>query len=745
MTHRFLIRALLASASLAAVAAPAWAQTASGAPPSKDKPVATVAEVVVTAQKRKERLQDVPESIAVVDQAQLQREQINSIQDLGVVTPSLQIQQASGQNPGGGGQIRGIGTQTFAAGAVGAVGIVVDQVSQGNSNINDLFDVARLEVLKGPQGTLFGLTTSAGVINIVTNAPDPHAFSAAIHSELSDQGVAGSEYGQQIVQGVVNLPLTSDSALRIAANMNLRQGVDYNAATGSFDNHDDYGIRAHYLWRPNDQLSVNVIGDYSYSNDHGADFMTITKANPADAAAFAACGVTASEGNRNYCWSQPQANPNSIYGVSAQIDYDFGGATVTSITSARRTVSGAVDDGIFRLDPNPEQIFTNGSDSETGLVTEELRIASPTGSKLEYTAGAFFSHATLYDGGNAINVQVSPFPGVTLPIVTDGGPTAVHTHDNDDSEALFGQATYHATDQFRVIFGARYTHETLDLTQTLLSDNAPAYGASVTEDNFSYKLGLQYDFSKNSMIYATYSKGYKGPQINNSNPSVQPTIINPELPSDYEIGLKNTLFSGRLATDLSLFYDDVKGFQGQQCLPVPTGLACGPVNYTEVISKGVEFNVFGHPFKGLTLNTGVIYNPVKYPGGTMASDGSGDLGGHQLGNVPLWKYTFSGEYARPIADGVEGYISLDAVYKSDLNLDNSLDPNLHYPAHWILGGRIGTRFDHGRFGVAVFVRNLTDNHEPVLIFPAFPNPGDYGTYYTPQSFRLVGISLDAKF
>src|SRR4029079_27969 len=114
-------------------------------------------EIVVTAQKRVERLQDVPLSITVADQAELERQQVNRIADLSRVAPSLEMQQAPGQSVGGGGQIRGIGTQSFQLGAVGSVGIVVDQVSQGNTNISDLFDVARVEVLKGPQGTLFGL------------------------------------------------------------------------------------------------------------------------------------------------------------------------------------------------------------------------------------------------------------------------------------------------------------------------------------------------------------------------------------------------------------------------------------------------------------------------------------------------------------------------------------------------------------------------------------------------------------
>jgi len=741
MTNRHLLRAFLTSACLAAIAAPAWAQTA----PQTDKAASTVGEVVVTAQKRKERLQDVPESVAVVNSQQLQNEQVNSIADLNRVTPSLEIEQASNQNPGGGGQIRGIGTQTFATGAVGSVGIVVDQVSQGNANINNLFDVSSIEVLKGPQGTLFGLTTSAGVINIVTNAPDPNRYTAAVHTELSENGVAGSDYGQQVVDAMVNLPLSPDSALRIAATANLRQGVDENALDGKLDQHDAYSVRAHYLWRPNDKLSINIIGDYTNSNDIGADFFTITAANPGDTAALAACGVTVKPGNNEYCSNRPETNPITQYGLSAQIDYDLGWATLTSITSSRRVINAPGDSDIFRFESNIPQIYTLGADGQSGLLTEEARIASPSGSTLEYTAGVFLSRYNQYAGGGGINVLVIlPFP--PFPHIYEEGPNAgPNVSDTDDSEAVFGQATWHVNDKFRFIFGARYTHETLDLSEVLKTTNAPDGFGAATENNLSGKVGVQYDFSKSAMAYATLSQGYKGPQLNDSNPLIPAQVINPELPTDVEVGLKNTLLDGNLITDLSLFYDHVKNYQGQQCLPVPTGLACGPVNYSAVNSEGVEFNVFGRPLPGLTINTGLLYNPVKYPSGTLASDGSGDLGGTQLGNAPLWKFTFSGEYAHSVMEGIDGYLAADAVYKSDVNLDNSLDPNLHYPAHWMIGGRVGVRTHDQRYGAAIFVRNLTDNHEPLLIFPTFPNAGDYGTYYGPQSFRLVGLSLDARF
>jgi len=174
---------------------------------------APLAEIVVTAEKRAEKIQDVPIAVTVVTGQQLADQHIYSIADLARTTPALEMVQAFG-GPGGGGQIRGIGTNSFSPTAEGAVGIVVDGVPQGNINITNLFDMQRVEVLKGPQGTLFGLTSSAGVINMVTAAPDPTKFMVSAHVDYSDDGRFGSNFGEQTERVVLNAPLSSIAALR---------------------------------------------------------------------------------------------------------------------------------------------------------------------------------------------------------------------------------------------------------------------------------------------------------------------------------------------------------------------------------------------------------------------------------------------------------------------------------------------------------------------------------------------------
>ena len=332
-----------------------------------------------------------PISITVANQAQLERQQVNTVNDLNRIAPSLEIQAAPGQNTGGGGYIRGIGTQTFGAGSVASVGLVVDQVSQGNANIGDLFDIARVEVLKGPQGTLFGLTTSAGVINITTNAPDPTGFSARVRTELSNEGTAGSKFGNQIVQGLVNIPLSADAAIRISGVGNFRQGPSRNALTGDYNDINRYGGRARLLWQPTDALTFNLIGDWTKSvARNGGDFFTFVKTGgpglvfgqiPDDAgitARLASCGVTVGEGNRNYCTNQRFTERTYNFGGSFQVDYDAGPLTLTNITSYRvnRDKGFGAATNVFRADPLVLQVQNGAIDRNLTLFTNEFRVTS---------------------------------------------------------------------------------------------------------------------------------------------------------------------------------------------------------------------------------------------------------------------------------------------------------------------------------------------------------------------------------
>jgi len=752
--------AMLSSVALSAFALPIFATPAmaqnAAAPQAADTP--SLGEIVVTAQRRSESVTKVPISITVADSKQLERQQVNTITDLSRIAPSLEIQAAPGQNTGGGGSIRGIGTQTFSAGAVASVGVVVDQVSQGNANISNLFDVARVEVLKGPQGTLFGLTTSAGVINITTNKPEFDKVSVRVRTELSNAGTAGSKSGNQVMQGVVNLPLASNAAIRIAGFGNLRQGPDYNLSNGKYVANDTWGTRGHLLWQPTERLTVNLIGDYTQSRvTNGGDFFTFVKASGAApfplaagvpdnvAANLASCGITAAEGNRNFCTSANYVDHSYSGGASLQVDYQADPFTITSISAYRKSLEtgSAAATSVFRADPLLLQVANGDVHRPIDLFTQELRISSPSGQSVEYTGGLFYSNQIQSRAPEPLSISIHPAPGVFIPVASGGTGTFRVT---DTSMAIYGQATIHASDKLRLIAGGRFTWDGLKL-DTWAGSVAGSLNSHTGLDvnRFSWKAGAQYDLARKTMVYATASQGFKGGQI--ATPTgAAPYVVQPEIPTSYELGLKSTLL-GSWVLDTSLFYSTIKNFQAQQCTTSNLGsISCVQTNIDGVKSRGAEINLFGKVTKNLSLNTGFIWAKATYPKGYLGTDGT-NIGGTQLAYAPEYKFTLSGEYTQKLTENVNGFFALDTVWKSRLRYEANSFTESTFRPHWTVGGRVGVRTADDRFTVAVFARNLFNVHEPALMQTSFPysNGANVGAIYGPQSFRSVGLSLDGKF
>lgn len=748
--------ALFSGVALSALATPAQAQTA----PAAQANAPDMGEIVVTAQRRAESVTKVPISITVADGAQLERQQVNTVNDLARISPSLEIQSAPGQNTGGGGSIRGIGTQTFSAGAVASVGVVVDQVSQGNANIANLFDVARVEVLKGPQGTLFGLTTSAGVINITTNKPEFDKVSVRLRTELSNAGTAGSKSGNQVMQGVVNLPLASNAAIRVAGFGNLRQGPDYDVATGKYNSNNSWGLRGHLLWEPTDNLTINLIGDYTQSRmTNGGDFFTFVKASGAApfplatgvpdnvAGNLASCGVTAYEGNRNYCTSQYYVDHTYTGGASLQIDYRAEPFTITSITAYRKSLESGSQaaSNVFRADPLLLQVFNGDVHRPIDLFTQELRVSSPADQLFEYTGGLFVSSQIQSRGPETLFVGIHPAPGVLIPVSAGGGTGAFRV--SDRSMAVFGQTTIHVSPKFRLIAGGRFTNDDLKLDTYAGAITGSTNSHTALEvGKFSWKGGAQYDLSRKTMVYGTVSRGFKGGQIATPAYPLTPYAVRPEIPTSYELGLKSTLMHGWVL-DSSLFYTTIKDFQAQQCTTSALAvISCVVQNVDGVKSRGAEIDLFGKVTRDLSLNTGFIWAKATYPKGFLGTDGT-NIGGTQLAYAPEYKFTMSGEYSHRLTDRLNGFFAADTVWKSRIRYEaNSLSDTTFRP-HWVVGGRIGVRTADDRYTLAIFARNLFNVHEPALMQSSFPYSGaaNVGAIYGPQSFRSVGLSLDGKF
>ncbi|GAB1268275.1 TonB-dependent receptor [Aurantivibrio infirmus] len=735
-------------------------------------------EIVVTAQKREQKLKDVPVATTVIGQDQLDDQRIYTIVDLARATPALEMIEAFG-GPGGGGQIRGIGTNSFTRSAEGAVGIVVDGVPQGNVNINNIFDVERVEVLRGPQGTLFGLTSSAGVINMVTVAPDSSNFSSRFHVDYSNADQLGSNYGQATVRGLVNIPLSDNSAIRVSATWDETEGVQRNVFKNEDTLLEDYSIRTRYRYE-GESFEMNLIADYDKLEQNYSDpqFNYII-ADAVLQSELDACGIVANLDNNERCGNNDEKRESENTGLSAQFDVNVGDGILTSITGYRKVESGPNSVDISGLFNDPLQIFDTDVTRDSDLFSQEIRYSSPVDGPLEYIVGGFYSKYTDESGflpGGGFDVFVTiptgppPAPMITIHPVDE----ASTTNTSNKSFALFGQATYHVNDDLGLIFGLRYTDQKLSdqgsgnlntLTDGDPLTNPEPVRGSLSETNVSGKLGVQYVVNEDISSYATLTRGYKGPQVSPAAQGQPTTVIAAEIPLAFEVGLKGSLLDGSLGFDANIFLTDVQDYQGQQCRLLPSGaLGCTPESVDSVKTKGIEIGLYGQPLNGLTLNGGIIYNIAEYPsdwtgynpddlrdvGGVLT-----DLGGEQLVGVPKTKFTLSGEYAHNF-NTVEAFFSADTVYKSDMRMGPTGDDRVILDAHWNFSARIGVRAPDGQWSVSLFGRNLSEEREPATIFggPSItpPNPGNptggvhgFSGWTTAASLRQVGVSLDVNF
>ena len=731
-------------------------------------------EIVVTAQKRLERLQDVPLAVTVVGAEQLQQQRVYTIADLARTSPSLEMIQAFG-GPGGGGQIRGIGTQSFTRSAEGAVGIVVDGVPQGNLPNNAIFDIGRVEVVRGPQGTLFGLTSSAGVINMATIAPSVAGFTGVAHVDLADNGTSGSEYGQQTIRGAVNIPLGASSALRVSVNGNRVEGVQRNALTGEDNVLKDGAIRARYLWNASHAVTINLTADYDKRTQNYFDpqfvYVDVPAGSPL-AGELAACGIVASFSNNARCSNLPANGDVKNYGASAQIDWQLGDGTFTAITGYRKNRQAPSSVDIMGTPAEFTQIFFSDQTGDGRQFSQEVRYASPSEQTVEYVTGLFFSDYQAHTGyapGGGFSVgtfQLAPF---FIPFVHDASSTST----SNKSQAAFGQMTYHVNDQLGLIAGLRYTHQKLTDEQSTnpFDPTSIATRGETTESNVSGKVGVQYKFSDVLSGYATVTRGYKGPQVIPAQLGSPSTVIRPELPTAYEAGIKGAGLDGRLGYDVSVFYTKVKDYQGQRCRVNGVGvLACLGESIPSVNTKGIELSVFGRPATGLTLNAGIIYNEAEFPNGWTGYNpndlrdpvpgtliGQTDLSGHQIVGVPKTKFTLTADYGHPLG-AIEAFIGADTVYKADVRLAYTGDDRFVYPSHWTVGAHFGVRSTDDHWRVEVFGRNLGNEHEPATLFggPAFVPPGvvpfipngavsGISGWTVPTSLRQVGLSAEFRW
>jgi iron complex outermembrane receptor protein len=753
------------SMSLAAIWSPAYAQSGdSGASPeAKEKIDKGIETVVVTAQKRSQNIKEVPIAITVINAAQLERAGVKDIGDLAKTAASLEFGDQSAGGPGGSASIRGIGTAVFTTSAESSVGVVVDGVPQGATASGLMLDLARVEVLRGPQGTLFGKNASAGVLNMATQAPIIGDRGGNVQFEYKgDHGEA--------VRATDNIALNDISALRISGLAERNKGVYHNALTGKDRVTDNGGARLRYLLQPNRDLSINLIGEASNTLNQNAVFFAPSVAYATNAAGnhrplaeFASCGVIVSKTNNQVCSEGPEVQHTKVRGLSAQADWTLGsGSTLTSITAYRTRKQGP-DSVNISMSDTYDKIDNFSPHQDARQFSQEVRIASPTKQPLEYVGGLFYANSANYKASTTeiLPNPLLPSPPVPRSIVTDAVARA-----NLTTKALFGQATWHLTDAIGLIAGLRYTRDSVSAANSqssLVAFNGFSLPATVksasnsaNQSNLSGKLGLQHIISRDANVYATLSRGYKGPQIDNTTPignaptagNYQGDIVKPELPTSVELGTKLSFLERRLNVDLAAFHTKIKDFQEQNCTLTSIGaLSCIPLNVPNVASKGLEADIRARPVPQLQLGMSLaVILDTAYPNG-FTFDKS-NVGGQRLLYSPRNKATLNGDYSWDLPGDYALKLGGDLVYKSRVRYCNTLDPECSFGGHSIASLRLALRSPDDKWGIELYDRNLSDKRVPNAIIYPLPGKGaGSGFAYSlgENSFRRVGVTLDYRF
>jgi iron complex outermembrane receptor protein len=763
---------LLFAATLFAL--PALAQTAASSGPE----AAPLAEIVVTAEKRREPLHEVPAAVSVVTGAALTTAGIDNAESLGDLVPTVTFKRGS-TNSNSTLAVRGIGTQSFSPAAEPSVAFVVDGVVMGRPGMTttEFTDIQRIEVLDGPQGTLFGINASAGVINIVT--PDP---TSTFQGDASASWFQGREYRAALD---LSGPINDRVGYTLSAIYASYPGNIYNVYNGRQTNGSHRkGARGKLVYDITTSLKLTLAGDYVHSDDDCcADVLGTYVPNAQWTNVFlpklapSVPGPHATTVNNDFIPSQIDTST----GVSATLQWQLGGNTLTSISAFRRWYNFQGRDGDFHAGCCSHVASLDGTLHDRGGLdykqySEELRLASPTGQLLEYVVGAFVWHTDEEDyfirhdqdcTASTLPADATGFapcePGFSTYLTTDG---QANFDTRDDNEALFGQATINVSKRLRLIAGGRYTRDYVAYSFDRIDEPAkgPGIGApfqdagNTSDHGWSGKAGVQYDFSHAVMGYATYARGWKGPAYNVffNMSALNTAPIAPETSTDYELGLKNVLFDGRLALNLAAFYETFNNFQANSFVVTNGAVTTSLTNAGEVRSKGVSLDFNWRPVDSVAVSGGYAFDKayiVSYlcagQAGAALATCRGVHDGGMLPFAPQNKFDITPSWQLPLQGApFTARLSVSYDYTSLTNFDIDQNPIARQPAYSLLGATLDFGFHQDDYHLALIGRNLTNQFYTSFITPTGSgfSPGAYARLQIPRdASRYFGLRLSMSF
>lgn len=692
-------------------------------------------EVVVTATRRTEVAQSVPTSIVAVSGAELGKRGFTSFQDLAQTVSGIDLQQPEGLVSAAM-YVRGVGTASTST-AETSVGVLVDGVYQlrPGAAFTEMLDVERVEVLRGPQGTLFGRNTTAGVIRVETAQPDTDAFSGRL------QGVVGNLDDREL-RGVLNLPLIDGVlAARISGYTARRDGYTENLFLAEDTrNLDREGGRVKLLWQPSDNLRFLASAEKLKQSSRMDQSLVAYPDQLLDQYGDILPPLKIGKywQNRSRVW-------DDLERYSLTVDWELPNHTLTSIT-AYEEVEGFIltDRDLTILGPElgPRALTAIDNLGTTKSTTQEIQLSSDWEGKLNYIAGLYWQNEEL------VSTSRLYFGGGTVPL--DRPPTLRDV----DSKAVFGNVSYDFSDRWSGTLGARYTEDEKQGQNNV-------FNGVTTFREWTYSLKLSHHLDDARMIYVSHDKGFKSGGVNReldfcgAAPEAlcltpDQALWDPEITYNYEIGFKSEWLNRRLRLNGAVFYQTYDDFQVTQT--TPDGSSVLITNAAEVNSRGLEVEFVALVSEHLTLSGNATWLRNKYEEYENAPcpdldapsciGGRQDLSGKTLDNAPRLSYSLSGEYRRDLSrfQGVEGFSRLDVVYRGSTNLDVLLPRQTRQGGYQLVNASLGFEVPD-QWRVTLWGRNLADKE-----YKSWAEMSEtLGLRITPGLPRTYGLTVDWYF
>ena len=684
----------------------------------------TVEEVTVTARFREETLSSVPVAVSVISGDEVAAKNLNNLQDISQAIPTVDFR-AGASNKDRTVFIRGVGTITTSPGVEPSVSTVIDGVvlaRPGQSTL-DLMDLERIEILRGPQGTLFGKNASAGVVNIVTKNPTDsfHGYGDISIYEGNEKRIKASISGPM---GDKLTGLISVVGARFSGN------VEDVVHGGKVNGYAHEGVRVKFIAKPTDELTLTLGADTvagKESQPTGVFVATgrvaypsgVFTNNAALATLLTSYGITAGTNNLKAAAGLGTTVKDRNGGLSLQADYKLGEFVLSSITGYRFWKNHQNQD--FDMLPALTASFPDVRDD--GIVdftqrSQEFRITSPTGGFFDYVAGLYYMGA---DTDETYFRQVSRV--VAGAIVNDNGLAKYGVRGRN--YAVYGEGNFNFTPQFRALVGGRlirdelaYYHNRASTVAAAITGVRPNHVSkgSISEDGWSGRVGVQYDISDNMMVYATASRGYKGPAFNAffNMQAVDEIALKPETSKSYELGIKGSLFDGKLQGAIALYDTKFDNYQANftDTAGTPPAIVTRLINAGKVSSKGIEGDFTARPMSGLRLAFAFASSDAQVDrfNCPVGSPVSCNINGKPLPFAPKLKTHSEIEYTTSLNSAFDLQFATDYSWKDKTQYALAQTADTIQPAYGIWNASVALLGVDNGLTVRGIVKNIGNQH-----------------------------------